>query len=1024
MLKNDKNNARSDSSATLAELVKEAIVVVDENARITYWNPAAEKIFGYTSQEALGKNIHGLVVPASFCKEGKERIALSVNTFSQTGMGYFTVGNVELIGRRKDRSEFPVELSISPRKIEGKWAAVATVKDITSRKRAENSLREAEQRYHTLFNQAPLGVLVINPETAEFVEFNDVAHSQLGYTREEFEKTKIFDIEAKESEEETRVHLQRMLNEGGGEFETLQRTKTGQTKNVLVTTRTFRSADKIFLHTIFHDITETKKIQNSLAESETRYRQLVQLAHEGIWAIDNDYRTVFVNPRMAQMLGYPESEMLGRELFDFLDPPIIEKVRGVIEQFKLTHTTDEPIEYAFPRKDGTRIYTNITLSIIHDDDDREVRGLLAVMSDITARKQAEKALKESEAFSKTIVANAPIGIATSNAAHRFLSANEAFCRILGYTEDELKKLSFKELTYSDDLSESFTKMAALREGKINYFELEKRYVRKDGTIIIGRVMTNAIRDQTNQPILYIAELEDITKSKKLEEDLSSSEERFRAISTSAMDAIILSDSEDQVIYWNPAAEKIFGYTQNEVIGRKLADLVIPSYGKDNHQCLLEQLSKGMLPKKHFGFKALKKDGGLFPMDLAVVSVKLKDKDCLLSIVRDITEWKNMENALKQERDMLETMATNIDAGLAIIDRDYHVLWTNQRLKQVNHNESTEGKLCYSVLTRDSNGVCPDCGVKKIFEGAVEMDRHDSFVKNGDSGRWIEIIATPVKDKDGNVVAALELAVDITERKSLQNKLSEYSQRLEELVQQRTEQLKKTQAELVRSERLAAIGELAGMIGHDLRNPLTGIKNSAYYLKKKSSSISQEQAQEMLETIDKCVDYSNKIINDLLDYSRDVHLEVKTISPRKLLADSLGLLLVPEGIETQNLLSDEPALTVDVDKVKRVFTNLIKNAVDAMPKGGKITVTGKQVGDFTEVSFSDTGVGVPDDVLPKLFSPLFTTKAQGMGFGLAICKRIVEAHGGAITVKTVKGQGTTFALTLPIKFEEVGGERYG
>jgi signal transduction histidine kinase len=179
---------------------------------------------------------------------------------------------------------------------------------------------------------------------------------------------------------------------------------------------------------------------------------------------------------------------------------------------------------------------------------------------------------------------------------------------------------------------------------------------------------------------------------------------------------------------------------------------------------------------------------------------------------------------------------------------------------------------------------------------------------------------------------------------------------------------------------------------------------------------------MLETIDKCVDYSNKIVNDLLDYSREVHLELKEESLKKILVESLKLLDVPEKIETQNLLNDSLAIKVDADKIKRVFINLVKNAIDAMPNGGKITVNSKQANDRVEVSFSDTGAGISEDVAPKLFSPLFTTKAQGMGFGLAICKRIIEAHGGTIAFKTVKGQGTTFTLTFPIESKfEVGGE---
>ncbi|MGD0643911.1 MAG: PAS domain S-box protein [Candidatus Bathyarchaeia archaeon] len=875
----------------IANSVRDAIILVDEEAKVTYWNPAAEKMFGYSSSEAIGKDVHALIVPVSISKEGKAQIETSVKLFTETGTGYFTVGNVELVARRKDGTEFPAKLAISPIKLGGKWSAVGVVKDITRRKQADQMQREAEQRYHALFDQSPLGVLVVDPETAAFVEFNDVAYQQLGYSRQEFSKLRLPDIEAKESPDQVRSHVTEMLKEGGGEFETEHRTKNGDIRNVLVTTRTFELAGRTFLHSIFHDITEIRKVQNTLIESEARYRQLVELAQEGIWALNNDFTTVFVNPRMAQLLGYTENEMIGKSLFEFLDRDVIEQAKHFLTQFK--QGIKGQFVCVFPRKDGTHIDTSVAASTITDDRG-QVIGTLALMADITERK-------------------------------------------------------------------------------------------------------------------------------KLEGELRASEERFRAISTSAMDAIILVDQEDTVIYWNPAAEKTFGFAETDAIGKKLSELVIPPSGRKNHALLLQELSQASFSARHFELTAIRKDGTKFPMDLSVARVKLKDKNCLLSIVGDVSERKVMEEALRQERDILESVAANIEAGLTLISKDYRILWANQLLKQISGND-LENRLCYSIYDQ-SNRICPDCGVKKVFETGVAVDRHDYHYKFNGRDDWVELIVSPVKDKDGKVVAALELAVNINERKRLQNKLSEYSQRLEEIVQKRTDQLKKTQAELVKSERLAAIGELAGMIGHDLRNPLTGIKNSAYFLKKKGNTIPETQIKEMLETIDKCVDYSNKIVNDLLDYSREIHLELQERSPRQLIAEALAMVNVPEKVEVLNQLPDEPHIEVDPNKINRVFINLIKNAIEAMSNVGKITIYGKKGNGCFEISFEDTGAGISDEILPKLFSPLFTTKAQGMGFGLAICKRIIESHEGTIKVKTSNGEGTTFMVNLPIEHKpKIGGEK--
>jgi PAS domain S-box-containing protein len=623
--------------------VRDAIILVDDQAKVTYWNPAAEKTFGFASTEAIGRDIHELMVPSSISEEEKTRIRKRVKSLAETSIGHFIHGTIEVKGRRKNGGEFPAESSISPVKLGGKWGAVAIVRDITNRKKAEQTLREAEQRYHALFDQAPIGILVVDPETVAFVEFNDVACKQLGYSREEFAGLTVAKIEAQETVDDVKSHAAQMVKEGGGEFETKHRTKDGEIRSVLVSTKTVELAGKALLHCIFHDITEIRRVQDALMESETRYRQLVELAQEGVWVLDKEYDTTFVNRRMAQMMGYVESEMVGKSLFEFVDKKHVDQAKQVLGKY-LQGVRGE-FEYEFLRKDGSRVYTSIAASQVTDDQ-------------------------------------------------------------------------------------------------------------------------------------------------------------------------------------------------------------------------------------------------------------------------------------------------------------------------------------------------------------------------------------------GHYLGTLALVADITLRKQMADKLEQYSKNLEELVAQRTKQLAEAQAQLVKAERLAAIGELAGMVGHDLRNPLTGIKNAVYLLEKKDTEIPAEQSRAMLKTIDRCVDHSNRIINDLLDYSRDIHLVRRESSPIMLLSEVLAITQIPRKVKILNHLANEPSLKIDPDKMERVFINLIKNAFDAMPNGGTVTIKSKEVNGSIQISVTDTGTGIPDEILPKLFSPLVTTKAQGMGFGLAICKRIVDAHEGTITVETAKGKGTTFTVTLPIEPKlEVGGEKF-
>jgi signal transduction histidine kinase len=256
-----------------------------------------------------------------------------------------------------------------------------------------------------------------------------------------------------------------------------------------------------------------------------------------------------------------------------------------------------------------------------------------------------------------------------------------------------------------------------------------------------------------------------------------------------------------------------------------------------------------------------------------------------------------------------------------------------------------------------------------------------------------------------------------ERKKLQESLQEQAAQLAALVKSRDAELVETQQRLMKSERLAAIGAIAAMVGHDLRNPLSGIKNACYYLRKKQGDFVGDDGLKMLGIIDKSIKYADKIIDDLLDYGREIHLEKERSSPKVLIDYVLLTLKVPKDVRIQEQVDASVLLDLDPGKMQRVFTNLIKNAFDAMPNGGTLEIIGERVNNDFLVSFADTGIGMTDETIDKIFTPLFTTKAQGMGLGLPICKRILEAHGGTIGVVSVVGKGTTFIAKLPLNVEK-------
>jgi signal transduction histidine kinase len=281
---------------------------------------------------------------------------------------------------------------------------------------------------------------------------------------------------------------------------------------------------------------------------------------------------------------------------------------------------------------------------------------------------------------------------------------------------------------------------------------------------------------------------------------------------------------------------------------------------------------------------------------------------------------------------------------------------------------------------------------------------------------------PTKESLAPLELFLHQAATIIENAQLVESLKEAREQLEQKVDERTRELRKSQEQLLKAQRLAVIGELAGMVGHDLRNPLTSIAGATYYMKRRPNSKADAKIMEMLELVEKNIAYSNKIINDLLDYSRDVKLDLSESNPKSLIKEALSLIEVPKNVKVIDSTEHEIKMKVDIEKMVRALVNIIKNAFDAMPNGGTLTIRSRRTNGNVDFAFSDTGAGIDKETLARLWGPLFTTKARGMGFGLAICKRIVDAHGGSIMVDSKLGKGTTFAVTLPLEPEtEEGGE---
>jgi len=226
---------------------------------------------------------------------------------------------------------------------------------------------------------------------------------------------------------------------------------------------------------------------------------------------------------------------------------------------------------------------------------------------------------------------------------------------------------------------------------------------------------------------------------------------------------------------------------------------------------------------------------------------------------------------------------------------------------------------------------------------------------------------------------------------------------------------------VRQERLAAMGALASIIGHEVRGPLSVIRNSVDFLRMRLGTSLDEKVKRHLDILQEEVSNSNKIIDDTLNFARLKELVLTTVDANSVVEATINRSTVPANVKiVRKFGTDLPQVTVDISQIQQVFFNIITNAIDAVSEGGTLIIVTREQGvkgkgqGFVEICFQDTGVGIPKENLPKIFEPLFTTKSKGVGLGLAACQNIVNAHNGLIEVESEVGKGTIITVKLPIK----------
>ncbi len=382
-------------------------------------------------------------------------------------------------------------------------------------------------------------------------------------------------------------------------------------------------------------------------------------------------------------------------------------------------------------------------------------------------------------------------------------------------------------------------------------------------------------------------------------------------------------------------------------------------------------------------------------------------------------YENKMSSVEKEN-LFQTLFDAMDDGFQLIElirdekgkiEDFRYLEVNPAFEKQTGLKSSQIK---GSLARD---VLPQIEEYwfDMYETVIRENKSAHYESyNQDTQRWYDLLFIPYHNDKVAVVFT-----DITERmeaeealRQAQCELQDYAHNLERLVEERTKQLQD-------KERLATIGATAGMVGHDIRNPLQAIAGDIYLAKTELDGLPNNQAKEAitenLSSIEENIYYINKIVADLQDFARPLEPIFSQVELEPLIKAALGSKVMPKNIQTSYHIDNSVStICTDLDLFKRILNNLGINAIQAMPKGGKVTVTVAKHQNNVAISIQDTGEGIPEEVKPKLFKPMVTTKSKGQGFGLAVVKRLTEVLGGTIILESEVGKGTKVTIELPLK----------
>jgi PAS domain S-box-containing protein len=700
-----------------------------------------------------------------------------------------------------------------------------------------------------------------------------------------------------------------------------------------------------------------------------------------------------VNQAFCRALGYTEHALMEIPYLDLIYP---EDLRATYKELQrlATGTSVKGFELRMRRKDGAYIWTQWNATPFASD-----KAIYTHARNITERKRAEAAIQAASDEIRDLYNAAPCGYHSLDKDGVFVRINDTELEWLGYKRNELigKKKITDLMPPSSRRAFKQSLPAFHKRGWMRGLEIEM--VRKNGTTFPALVSASAVKDASGSFVMTRSTVFDITERKRAEEELRESELRARTIVNTAYDAFVAIDQSGAITDWNPQAEATFGWTRKEVLGRKLAETIVPRRFRRLHKKGLSYFlpaGKGAVLNRRIELAALHKDGHEFQVETTITPVQVGDEYAFNAFIHDITERKQAETTRGRLAAIVESsddaiIGTNLDGRITSWNKG--AVWL--------YGYSTEEAIGKPITTLVPKDRRDEVAAIVERERAGERVEHFETICLRKDGSRVDVSLTisPILDADGVITGASTIARDVTARK-------------------RAEALARETEELARSN--ADLEQFAYVASHDLQEPLRMVTGYCDLLERRYKGKLDSDADDFITFAVEGARRMQELVRGLLAYSRvgpqGQTLEVvDATSAFERAVANLSLAVKESGGTVSH--GQLPVLRADGSQLEHVFQNLIGNAIkfrgDDPPR---VHVRAARKADMWLFSVKDNGIGIDPRYEEKVFA-IFQRlhgrgKYPGTGLGLAICKKIIERHGGRIWFESGPGSGTTFYFTLP------------